>query len=87
MLILMTLNRHIFAGYVLCWCRNRRLEVFYEKGALKNLTKFVGKQLCRSLYLIKRYFFHRTHPVAASMNVLKIKTFIAQNRTFWCLYE
>ena len=26
------------------------LEVFYEKGVLKNFTKFTGKHLCQSLF-------------------------------------
>ena len=33
--------------------RSIRQEVFYEKGVLRNFTKFTGKHLCQSLFLIK----------------------------------
>ena len=33
--------------------RSSRLEVFYEKGLLKNIAKFTGKQLCPSLVFNK----------------------------------
>ena len=33
--------------------RSSRLEVFYKKGALRNLAKFTGKHLCQSLFFNK----------------------------------
>ena len=39
---------------VLTWiCRSSRPEVFCKKGVLRNSTKFTGKHLCQSLFLIK----------------------------------
>ena len=35
------------------WLGSSRQEVFSEKGVLRNFTKFTGKHLCRSLFLIK----------------------------------
>ena len=32
---------------------NGQLEVFCKKGVLKNLAKFTGKHLCRSLFFNK----------------------------------
>ena len=34
-------------------CRSSRPEVFCKKSVLRNFTKFTGKQLCQSLFLIK----------------------------------
>ena len=33
--------------------RSNWAEVFCKKGVLKNLAKFTGQQLCRSIFLIK----------------------------------
>ena len=33
--------------------RSSRPEVFCKKGVLRNFTKFTGKHLCQSLFLIK----------------------------------
>ena len=33
--------------------RNSHLEMFCKKGVLKNVAKFTGSHLCRSLYLLK----------------------------------
>ena len=33
--------------------RGSRFKVFYKKGVLKNFTKFTGKHLCQSSFLIK----------------------------------
>ena len=36
------------------WLRQKQPpEVFYKKGVLKNFTKFTGKHLCQSLFLMK----------------------------------
>ena len=34
-------------------CRSSQLEVFCKKSVLRNFTKFTGKHLCQSLFLIK----------------------------------
>ena len=55
--------------------RSSRLEVFCQKGVLKNLAKFTGKHLCQSLYfnkvaglktstLLKKRLWHRCFPVS-----------------------
>ena len=36
-----------------CKLRSGRLKVFCIKGILKNFEKFIGKHLCRSVFLIK----------------------------------
>ena len=41
------LNEHLLK------VRSSCLEVFCEKGALRNFTNFTGKHLCQSLFLIK----------------------------------
>ena len=49
-------------------------DVFYEKGILKNSSKFAGKHLCQSLFfnkvarlspatLLKKRFWHMSFPV------------------------
>ena len=43
--------------------RSSRLDVFNEKGVLKNVVKFTGKQLRQSLF---NTYFYRTPQVAAS---------------------
>ena len=40
-----------FRKYI--WSRSSRSEVFCWKGVLKKFAKFIGKQLCRSLYFNK----------------------------------
>ena len=35
------------------WLRSSLQEVFCEKSVLRNFTKFTGKHLCQSLFLIK----------------------------------
>ena len=53
------------------------LEVFHEKGVLKNFSNFTGKHLCRSLFLAKLQAFgwfpvnaHRASLVSASAKLL-----------------
>ena len=36
--------------------RSRRPEVFFKKGVLRNLTKFIGKHLYQNLFFNKRNF-------------------------------
>ena len=33
--------------------RSSRLQMFFKKGVLKNFANFIGKHLCRSLFLLK----------------------------------
>ena len=68
--------------------RSSRRKAFCKKGALKNLTKFTGEQLCWSLQLIKKEtstlvlsceflkntFLYRTPSVAAS-SILRMTLF------------
>ena len=37
-----------FVSFMLSDLRGNRLEVFSEKGVIKNFTKFTGKHLCQS---------------------------------------
>ena len=46
-------QRLCYSRFVLPNWRSRPPEVFCEKGVLKHFTKFTGKQLCQSLFLIK----------------------------------
>ena len=46
--------------------RSNHPEVFCKKGVLRNFTKFAGKHLCRSLFLIKLQAFR-----AFSCNFIK----------------
>ena len=56
--------------------RSSRLQMFFKKGVLKNFANFIGKHLCRSLFLLKlqtlrleifkNTFPYRIPPVAAS---------------------
>ena len=57
-----------------CSNRNSRPQVFCKKGVLRNLIKFTGKHLCRSLFfnkfaglcpatLFKKRLWHRCFPV------------------------
>ena len=34
-------------------CRSSRLDIIYKESVLKNLAKFTGKNLCRSLFFNK----------------------------------
>ena len=54
--------------------RSSHPVVFCKKGVLKNFTKFIGKQLCQSLFLskvaslrsatlLKKSFWHKCFPV------------------------
>ena len=69
--------------------KSNHLQMFFKKGALKNLLIFTGKCLCWSLFLIKlqaynfitkQRFQHRTFP----MNIAKVlrKFYI---KHFWLL--
>ena len=55
-------------------CQKQAPEVFYEKGVLRNFTKFTGKHLYQSLFfnkvavlrpatLLKKRLWHRCFPV------------------------
>ena len=48
-------------------------ELLYKKAVIKNVTKFIRKQLCRGLFFnkvvglqVKNTFFHRTPLVTCS---------------------
>ena len=54
--------------------RSSRQEVFCKKGVLENFAKFIGKQLCQSLFfnkvaglrsafLLRKRLWHRCFPV------------------------
>ena len=43
--------------------RSSRPEVFCKKDVLRNFTKFTGKHLCQSLFLLKKRLWYRCFPV------------------------
>ena len=51
MLQLFNNNRETMAKHVAC--KSSRAQVFCKKGALRNFTKFTGKNLCQSLFFSK----------------------------------
>ena len=73
--------RHIFSRVR----SSLRPEVFYKKGALKNIAKFTGKHLCQSLFLHNiPGLRHRCFPV----NFAKfLRTPFLQNTTWRLLLK
>ena len=58
----------------LLWFRSSRPDVFCDKGALRNFTKFTGRHLCQSIFFnkvaglrpatsLKKRLWHRCFPV------------------------
>ena len=76
-----------------CSNRNNRPQVFCKKGVLRNLIKFTGKHLCRSLFfnkfagllpatLFKKRLWHRCFPV----NFIKfLRTLFFTEHLWWLL--
>ena len=48
-----TVASDIWISAVILELQKQPLEMFYEKGVLKNFAKFTGKHLCQSLFFNK----------------------------------
>ena len=52
-ILVVLIKKCIPAFLQLRYSKNSRPEVFCKKGVLRSFSKFTGKHLCQSLFLIK----------------------------------